>query len=88
MVKIRVPFRFFVLITFTLTISAVTHAQATRTCVSGVALRVANSSVAYSSTTDGTSGTVDSFANNQFIGNAGSSAVTGINVRSYDTGQQ
>ena len=36
MVKFRVPFRFFVLLTFTLTLSAVAHAQATRTRVSGV----------------------------------------------------
>jgi hypothetical protein len=87
MVTIQVPFRFFVLITFTLTISAVTHAQATRTCVSGVALRVADSSIAYS-TTNGTSGTVNSFANNRFVGNAGSSAVTSFGVRSHDPGQQ
>jgi hypothetical protein len=36
MVNIRAPFRVLVLLTFTLTISAVTQAQATRTRVSGV----------------------------------------------------
>jgi hypothetical protein len=53
----------------------------------GGTVRVANSTVAYS-TANGTVGTVNSFTNNRFVGNAGSSAVTVIGVTTNPTGQQ
>jgi hypothetical protein len=53
----------------------------------GGTVRVANSTVAYN-TANGTVGTVNSFSNNRFVGNAGSSAVVAIGAQSHDTGQQ
>jgi len=53
----------------------------------GGTVRIANSTVA-NSTANGTVGTVNSFTNNRFAGNAGSSAVTAIGVVTNPTGQQ
>ncbi len=53
----------------------------------GGTVRVANSTVAYN-TANGTVGTINSFSNNRFVGNAGSSAVVAIGAQSHDTGQQ
>jgi hypothetical protein len=53
----------------------------------GGTVRIANSTVAYN-TANGTVGTVNSFTNNRFVGNAGSSAVTAIGVVTNPTGQQ
>jgi hypothetical protein len=53
----------------------------------GGTVRIANSTVAYS-TANGTSGTVNSFGNNRFLGNAGSSAVVAVGVDTHDKGQQ
>jgi hypothetical protein len=53
----------------------------------GGTVRVANSTVAYN-TANGTVGTVNSFTNNRFVGNAGSSAVVAIGATTNPTGQQ
>ena len=53
----------------------------------GGTVRVANSDVVFN-TTNGTSGTVNSYGNNRFAGNAGSSAVVAIGGDTHDKGQQ
>jgi hypothetical protein len=53
----------------------------------GGTVRVGNSDVVFN-TVNGTSGTVNSFGNNRFAGNAGSSAVTAIGLDTHDKGQQ
>ena len=73
MVTIRSPFRFFVLTTFTLTISDVTHAQAARTRVSG---------------DDVNPWMINSFGNDRSAGHAGSSAATDVGAQSHGTGRQ
>jgi hypothetical protein len=54
---------------------------------SGGTVRVANSDIVFN-TTNGTSGTVSSYGNNRFAGNAGSSAVVAIGADTHDKGQQ
>jgi hypothetical protein len=53
----------------------------------GGTMRVANSTIAYN-TANGTSGTINSFSNNRFVGNGGVSTVVAIGAQSHDTGQQ
>jgi hypothetical protein len=53
----------------------------------GGTVRIANSDVVFN-TANGTSGTVNSYGNNRFAGNAGSSAVTAIGADTHDKGQQ
>ena len=53
----------------------------------GGTVRVANSNIAYN-TTNGTSGTVNSFGNNRAVGNGGVTTLTAIGADSHDKGQQ
>jgi len=53
----------------------------------GGTVRVANSNIAYN-TTNGTSGTVNSFGNNHAVGNGGVTTLTPIGADSHDKGQQ
>jgi hypothetical protein len=53
----------------------------------GGTVRVANSDVVFN-TSNGTVGTVSSYGNNRFAGNAGSSAVVAIGADTHDKGQQ
>jgi hypothetical protein len=53
----------------------------------GGTVRVANSDVVFN-TANGTVGTVNSYGNNRFAGNAGSSAVVAIGADTHDKGQQ
>ncbi len=53
----------------------------------GGTMRVANSDIVFN-TANGTSGTINSFGNNRFAGNGGSSAVTAIGADTHDKGQQ
>ena len=53
----------------------------------GGTVRVANSDVVFN-TSNGTVGTVNSYGNNRFAGNAGSSAVVAIGADTHDKGQQ
>jgi hypothetical protein len=53
----------------------------------GGTMRIGNSDVVFN-TINGTSGTINSFGNNRFAGNAGSSAVTAIGLDTHDKGQQ
>jgi hypothetical protein len=53
----------------------------------GGTVRIANSDIVFN-TTNGTSGTVLSYGNNRFAGNAGSSAVAAIGADTHDKGQQ
>jgi hypothetical protein len=53
----------------------------------GGTMRIGNSDVVFN-TVNGTSGTINSYGNNRFAGNAGSSAVTAIGVDTHDKGQQ
>jgi hypothetical protein len=53
----------------------------------GGTVRVANSDVVFN-TANGTVGTVNTYGNNRFAGNAGSSAVVAIGADTHDKGQQ
>jgi LDH2 family malate/lactate/ureidoglycolate dehydrogenase len=53
----------------------------------GGTVRIANSDVVFN-TANGTSGTVNSYGNNRFAGNAGSSAVVAVGADTHDEGQQ
>ncbi|MCA1620173.1 MAG: right-handed parallel beta-helix repeat-containing protein [Acidobacteria bacterium] len=53
----------------------------------GGTVRVANSDVVFN-TANGTVGTVNSYGNNRFAGNAGASAVVAIGADTHDKGQQ
>ena len=53
----------------------------------GGTMRVANSDIVFN-TTNGTSGTINSYTNNRFAGNGGASAVVAIGAQTHDTGQQ
>ncbi|HEX8352340.1 MAG TPA: right-handed parallel beta-helix repeat-containing protein, partial [Pyrinomonadaceae bacterium] len=53
----------------------------------GGTMRVGNSDIVFN-TANGTSGTINSYGNNRFAGNGGSSAVTAIGLDTHDKGQQ
>ena len=82
MSNIRAPFRFFVLLTFLLTVSAAAHAQATRTRVSGACAHASTLEAGI----DGAS--VRRVSKTRVSGHAGSGASALAGVRPHDSGRR